>query len=375
MRNFKVIFNQMKAHPVPVTFFIVAFIASSVLISIWTSNIMSIKSLALQKTEGIPENTLSLSVIYKESIDFKEFRDMFDIISNESNITFQKDYIKIDNNTKDDVAIILEYFKKTPIWRYPIIEGRDFVVNEVIDGEKKVLVGKKLLNKIYTEDKVDKIEIKGEEYIVVGVVGKEGKDSPWDNDIYIPMGAAPQSVQMNFSGQKPISFLLKNNIDNPLEDSEELENIVKIKGGIFKKSEIDVKSDIIANYFVENDSLTRLTTLIFVLALINMASTSIYWISERFEEIAIRKAFGVNNKRIIYMLANEIFSICGISFFIVLVLQAIINKFFSISNYSLNLTIQNILSGIAISSIATIITVMIPTYYVLRIRPIELLKN
>ena len=124
------------------------------------------------------------------------------------------------------------------------------------------------------------------------------------------------------------------------------------------------------------EKLGKITLIVFIFAIINMMNISIYWIEDRRREIGIRKAFGIDNAHIAYMLFFEIFSVCLIATVIGLGAQLIINCILGkISNYVLGLTLSNILSGIATSFITSLFTVLIPIIYSLKVKPIEIIKK
>ncbi|MGN0143687.1 MAG: ABC transporter permease [Clostridium sp.] len=331
--------------------------------------------MALQKSEGIPKNTLEVSLAFGKSIDFNEFIDTFKDISEDTNITFEKVAVKIDGK-ENEVPVNFEYFKNKPSWRYPILEGRDYSGQEVIDGEKVVLIGKKLQQYIYEDNGVEKIKIEDEEYVVTGIVGRENKDSPWDEEIFMSIKAVPNMKKIRFNGEKMISILLKNNNNEPMEDCNMLEKKIKNTEGLFQVKELDTRNDILVSNFSDNAKLRKMTLRIYIFAIINMMNISIYWIEERRREIGIRKAFGIDNVHIAYMLFFEIFSLCLISSVIGLGVQFIINCILGkISNYVLELTLCNIISGLATSFITALFTVLIPIIYSLKVEPIEIIKK
>ena len=375
IKNFKILVNQIKSHPVPIILFIISFISMATLISVWTSNVATLKDLALQKTEGSPKNTLSVNASFGENISFEKFIEIFESISENTNITFENVYLDLDNNTEEKKTIVLEYFKKSPQWRYPLISGRDYNEKEVINGDKKVLVGKKIAQAMYNENGIDKINIQSSIYEVVGVVGRKNKETPWDDEIFMSLKSAPETAKIQFSGVKPFTFLIKNSNGQPIEDCNQLRGKISGKLSSFSVKELNEKNDAIANSLAENKNFTEITVIITILVLINMMSISIYWISDRVEEIGIRKAFGMNDKEIIEMLFGELFSICIISFILVLIVQFILNMILDNTKYSLNLTLQNCYSGIVISLISTIVSIILPIYHILKIQPIQVLKG
>lgn len=346
------------------------------IISVWTSNLTQLKDLALQKTEGTPKNTLSVKASFGRNIDFKQFTDTFEDISEDTSITFKNVYLDLGlNNLEDKKEIVLEYFKSVPEWRYPILNGRDYTPQEVINGDKKILIGKNIDKLTYKDNNIKKINIKDTVYEVVGIVGRKNKKTPWDDEIFIPLKSAPENVKIQFAGIRPFSFLIKNNTTQPLKDCQYLKNKITGENASFIEKELDEKDDVVANIFAKNNDFTQITLTITILVLINMMNISIFWIDDRIQEIGIRKAFGMNNKQIIEMLSKELLSICIISILFIFILQLTFSVFIDNTTYQLNLTLQNCYSGIVISLISIIITMILPIYYILRIQPIEVLKG
>lgn len=112
---------------------------------------------------------------------------------------------------------------------------------------------------------------------------------------------------------------------------------------------------------------------LFLFALINTIIISYYWVVVRRREIAIRKAFGASNFRIMSLITLELFELIGIAALLAALTQVVIWRIqgSEVNLYDLVILTLGLLLAIAL---AIFIAMMVPVRYILRIQPSEGVK-
>ena len=113
---------------------------------------------------------------------------------------------------------------------------------------------------------------------------------------------------------------------------------------------------------------------LFLFALINTIIISYYWVTVRRREIAIRKAFGATDLRIIRLMTAELLKLVGASAILALIAQIILGYF---KDNGVNIGDFFILIGVfsAAVTLAIFIAMIVPMRYILRIQPSEGVKS
>lgn len=112
---------------------------------------------------------------------------------------------------------------------------------------------------------------------------------------------------------------------------------------------------------------------LFLFALINTVTISYYWVTVRRREIAVRKAFGASNFRVIGQMTSELLALIGTSAAFAMITQFVI---WAVQGDEINLiefavTAAGFLIGIMI---AVIISMIVPVRLILQIQPSEGVK-
>lgn len=374
----KLIAKQFSRHPIGCPFLMLGYIISLLIISIGTTSIAHMRQLALERTEGMPKNALTISASIDKNINFNQYIQLFLDIKKDSNIIFLGMRSYIDQSKKDEIYnVTCEFFTRDPDWTYPILKGRYYTPNEIQLGMKVVLIGKELDKYTVNVDNKKIIKISGEDYEVVGLIGRNRKETPWDTRIFMPITSIPESSKRDLLGSRSINCIIHNSNTSTMEDYNLIKNnILKIDNkAVISVGELSNRSDVIANSLGSNETLILFSALIFIVSLINSINITSYWINDRKKEIGIMKAFGHTDFNIIYMLIAEMIGINLISCMISLLFQGILGFFTDkVASFSIEMSIENFLVGVIMVIISSLITSIIPIYRSLKIQPIEALK-
>lgn len=270
---------------------------------------------------------------------------------------------------------------------YELDKGRNFSTQEVEYGNHVVLIGKDVVNSLFTskEDPMDKILTIGSgKYKVIGVLKSKGNSMGFsgDNSCIIPLN----NVRQYFS-RPNMPFA----INIMAANSQELESAISEATGTFRiirnisvGEEDDfeiVKSDNLANMLMEKSENIRMGA-IFIGAItllgaaIGLMNIMLVSVSERTREIGIRKAVGANHKTIRNQFLVEALVICqlgglfGVLFSIIL---GNVFSFFVLSGGFVMPWAWTIL-GFSICMIVGLISGLYPAIKASRLDPIEALR-
>lgn len=374
MYYIKLLMKQVKSHPRIIIFLFTAYMISALLISIWTSNSLQLRNEALEKTKGMVDNAVEIQMKFNEKIGFSNIINMIDKINDKTNI--HSEVTSFLDYEKMNISIQLEHFKKEPLWRPSLISGRSYTQEEIEDGNNVVMLGRSLEKFTYKNEGIIYINIQNEPYEVIGILGNKNKTSSWDEAIFMPLKSIPDSMKINFDGERTIRLYLNNEYNLTIEDYKLLDKMVKDINGEINFRELDIKNDIVLTNISNPDKIVFLAVFIYIIALLNIVNINNFWIDDRKEELAIRKAFGMTNIDISFMLFSEIFTISLISTLIGIVIQYIINLFsLELLGASINISFYNFIVGIMLSTITSVIVAIIPIIKMLRLHPVEIFKS
>jgi len=270
---------------------------------------------------------------------------------------------------------------------YELDKGRNFSLQEVEYGNHVVLIGKDVVNSLFTakEDPLDKIiSIGSGKYKVIGLLKSKGNSMGFsgDNSCIIPLN----NVRQYFS-RPDMPFAINVMAGN----AQELEAAISEATGTFRiirnisvgqEDDFDiVKSDNLANMLMEKSENIRMGA-IFIGAItllgaaIGLMNIMLVSVSERTREIGIRKAVGATHKTIRNQFLVEALVICqlgglfGVLFSIIL---GNVFSFFVLSGGFVMPWAWTIL-GFSICMIVGLISGLYPAVKASRLDPIESLR-
>ncbi|WP_333860503.1 ABC transporter permease [Clostridium sp.] len=379
MNLWKLLIKQIKAHPIATIFLIFGYIISIILISFGTSNMVELKQLALERTEGAPKNALVVNLALGKKYSFDKILSIFEGMSEDTSVIFTNIYTYIDSSDSNQLyPISAELFYSKPNWTYPIYSGRYYDVKDIETAAKVTLIGKDLDKYTYKKNYKKYLKIYGEEYEVIGLIGKNKTDTPWDSRVLLPISSIPKMIRSEFETSGVINCILHNNNITPTDDYNMIKrNVLSYNpNAIIQVSELESKNDVIANVVGNNDMLLYISVLIYLISLINSINITSYWINDRKFEIGVRKAFGHTNFNIASLLFLEIILINLVSCLLSLLIQLILNCFTeNILGYTTKVYVTNFIISLIVIFVSSFITSIIPIYKSLKIEPIEVINK
>lgn len=265
-----------------------------------------------------------------------------------------------------------EWFGKESRWRYPLLEGRYYTRKEMLEGKNVALIGKNL--KKYMNDDGKTIDIQGESYEVLGIVGVANQPLEWDMYLFLPILSLPEMGEKQFhsDGGQIIVYSSKKDI---LKQIDKFIDAGKKKWIKFETSEPEALQKRKIS-LIDLDSDFFLITIIVYIAAISQAMAIMgFWIDSMRFEIGIRKAIGHTDLQIGKLIYSEIFTITLLSYVFSIIIQAIINLFVKMaSGVLITLRVENLTIGLIIIIFTSLITSVYPILKSLKVQPTEAMK-
>jgi len=361
-------------------FFILGLVFSMLLVSLGISFSYEHIYAGKNKSDNAPPNG-ELCLISSESskqISANNIKKLFSGMRKETGVIFNNLLIHPDSEEINSYCpLSAEWFVQDNGWHYPLIAGRYYTAEEVKNGVRVVLIGTSHKKNIREKAGKQYIDIYGEAYEVLGVVGIEDQVSLWDNRIFMPCTSLPDEVKADFTFSAA-TFILYNQSGGLLKDQK----VIRRNGNsMFSGFEIEDKGAIQTEDMKE--ALLQSQNPIYSLALMGYFVTLIYainivvfWLEKRRYEIGLRKAFGYTDKDITKLIFGEMVGLSLLSCIIAMVIQvAVWGIAGRIFGYTLKLYFPNIIIALGVVLLTAALTSIWPVLRALRIPPADVLKG
>jgi len=242
---------------------------------------------------------------------------------------------------------------------YNLLEGRFFNVDDFKKNSKVVVIGKKLINNVQTENGKRYIYRGNDKFLVIGIMGKENSDTQYESCILYNL-----NIDL---GEEDMPYLAQGfNLDSVVKSKNNLKNIINV---INRKNNSDtirtVYEDENVNPLIsaiQNSRTVLLNfSLIILCIIISLTRAAVHWIDKIALELGVRRMYGAKN---ILHIAKGYLSVSGVSLVIALIFEKllILGNVLQIQNSSLSkfnmlasvvfiLIIGSIVTGISTLSI------------------------
>ena len=219
----------------------------------------------------------------------------------------------------------------------------------------------------------DRIICRGNELEVTGIVDAE-KTRKAMNRFYLRAEDYFTSFEENLT-MRYVDIYVQSDAEN-----EEYQKIIsKLKDNIAENINtatllpLDNEQGSEVIYSALQDRGTVYSALLYLFSLVNCLTISFYWISVRRREIAIRKAFGANNRLVIKIILTEMFSLFSVALLGALTVQTII---YHVSGGLTNPAeyLRIIMGYLLLLFISTGISLIIPLFVINRVSPLKAVK-
>ncbi len=320
---------------------------------------------------------------------YKEFKDKFGsiaIVGGEgyggSGLTAK--YMERETNQDMSLRGVDENYLKTA--RYEILEGRSIVEDDVNLGRNFAVIGHEAKMRLFpNESAIGKIvTIKKHKYRIIGVYDKVGNSSMGGQDKVVTVPISTLRNHESYLGSLTINIY----VDDPLEIdyiTEEAIGTFRLVRDLWPTDENDfsvTRSDSFVDRAME--SLQVLTVSAQIIALITLLGASVALlnvmlvsVTERTNEIGLRKALGATNKNIRQQFLFEAVTICQLGGLLGIVLGLlagnIVSKFLLKGDFVVPW--MWLFIGVVACFFVGVVSGYYPAYKASKVDPIESLRH
>ncbi len=376
---YEIVKKRIKDTPLTSAFLILGLTLSMLLISMVVSFVSQYMIAKQEKENAIPPNGKQYILSWEHGKSFDTYNDIFAGIREGTGIIVNGIMVHLDDREVNTFSQVSgEWFTRDDEWHYPLSEGRYYTAKEIEEGKKVVLIGKNYKENVYNEDGKDYIDIEKEKYEVIGIVGIKGELSLWDSRIFMPCTAIPKTTDFGNSGTHYISFIMHNKDDGFSKDEEViLKNAIKILGESSFDYIGEIESEDLAGGLINiEDVIFSVAILGYIVSLVYSINIVVFWIENRRKEIGVRKAVGYTNKDIAKLLIAEMIGLCLASCVVALIIQFILWILCgSLLGYNLKIYVSNIVIGLAMVLITSLLISILPVLKMLKIQAVEVLRK
>ncbi|KOR25400.1 ABC transporter permease [Clostridium sp. L74] len=316
----KIFLKELFIKPLNTMFICIGLIISIYCLSIGTSLFNTNFNFLNDKNYIFKENFIA-QFGFKEKISIKDFVSNIEEIDNDNGFLTSK-FILEKGERINYLTGVYNYKNLNNI--YPLLDGRYFTNKESISNEKIALVGSEILDLTYIKNGYKYIDIDGESFQVIGIIGRKTL-SYWGIQIIVPVKSLPKKFYN--SKNENIEIFYPNNMLKQHKYFDDLKNVLKNQN--IDEIRIEkVPQESVLNKVYDNNK-AMYVSLIFsiLLSLISIFTFSTFWSDGLKRNIAIKKILGANNLYIFREVVCQMLILVAISSIIASGLNIITLKF------------------------------------------------
>ena len=295
--------------------------------------------------------------------------------------------LKVGNNSIEGVEVMASSHEFNQIRNFELAAGRYFTEQEMNSGKNHVMIGYDVAMSLYgTLDVIgERMNLGGRKVVVVGVFTKEGEDitgNSMDTGVLMPVNFGRNI--MNVRRADPIIMvkaklgISKSELKDELRGA--MRSIRKLKPRMsddFALNEISVITTALDSLFsvigMAGWVIGGFSILVGGFGIANIMFVSV---KERTKLIGIQKALGAKNNFILlqFLLESVILCVIGgiLGLLLVFTLAATAS---SMSDFSIKLSMENIILGLSVSIIIGIVSGIVPALSAARLDPVEAIRR
>lgn len=322
----------------------------------------------------------------RPQVSLTEFNEMRALLPQVQAIAFTTSFsrtVKNGSNYVDNTSVIGATYDYNQMRKSDIGQGRYFTPYESEHGARVAVIGSTVAEKLFPgEDPVGRdMRIGGTKLTVIGVFAKSGDDMmgmSMDENVLIPLALARNFVNLHWAGTEMV-------IKGP--DGGDAQELKAEVGSIMRRlrrlspqtednfavNEMSILSNQLDNMFRQINFAGGIIGIFSILVGgFGVANIMFVSVKERTAQIGIQKALGARPYFILFQFVFEavILSVVGGAIGLLLIFFGvlIVN---SVSDFTIVLTLGNIILGLAISSVVGAVAGFFPAWSASRMEPVK----
>lgn len=361
--------------------FLFGAVMSILMLAVSTAGMIAFQDMENSRSFSNLEDLYDITIITDIEINKFQMKNIVEKIDN-AGVIFYGLQCPVDGFDKGmSVSTYIEY-SKIDHQTFPVFKGEKFDIDNMINNNDYVMVGKELIDYTYEENGANYINITGQPFAIKAYIGEKRKNHFTNNCLVFNFSSIPDMVWLAKASSNRIQLKLFSPHNKSLENIEIISNEIK---------KLDSKAQIVSEKEnVEQISFLSVfsaltvrggyqfiyyTLLVYIVSVLNSISISTNWINERRYEIGVRKAFGHSHFNIFKMLYSEMLSIFIISGIIASLLYIFLIQLLQNSILrSLSFGIEIFIVSIIMIFVTSFITSLIPVIKTFSIEPKEAMQ-
>jgi len=297
--------------------------------------------------------------------------------------------IEYGSNNLENATIFATSYDLLDVWNLKVINGRYFTESEMRSGSPVAVIGSEISERLFPDlNPVGKtVKVQGHKFLIIGVYAKMGKDMFGTSmDKYLHISAVKSFYMIDVRNRdrgQTICVKANSNVDQN-RFTAELEGIMRSVRRLKPMEENDFalnEVNLISNQFDKFFAVFNLAGWIiggFSILVGGFGIANIMFVSvkERTRIIGIQKSLGAKKYFILLQFIFEaiVLSVIGGIFglFIIYLGTQIVNY---VSEFTITLTVTNIVSGLMISSVIGFIAGFMPARSASRLDPVTAMNS
>lgn len=273
----------------------------------------------------------------------------------------------VEGNVRIDV-VMQEKVKP----RLAMEQGRMPNADEIEEGKPVLAIRSNLQEYVVDKDGKEYINLSGAEYEVVGII--RNKDSNANIMVYgecLDSKMVKHILEMN-----SFKLVMNSESENTYEAYKEIkENLIR-KSPAIEIAAYQRDNNVDALSYAMNNTEASVVLFIYLFSIANCVIISEFWIEQRRVEVAIKKAFGFSNFKLVKDIFREMLINCVLAgtacYFVQLGISKIIGY---ASGYVIKADIKEILLMVVFTIVTTVIIILFPVWQIIRIAPAQAIKS
>lgn len=270
-----------------------------------------------------------------------------------------------------------------------IAEGRFFLKKEIDNGKNVVLIGSDIAKALFPQSNAlgQEVKLNGYPFTVIGVMKEEGAnmfgDNPNDERFIVPYPMFMKLYQVGNKGIQPTIAAKGFDYDDGLYELEgEVTGLMRAKRGLkptedsnFALNRTEYLSDAIGSLFSVMSTVGWIIgSFSMLVGAFGIANIMFVSVKERTNIIGIQKALGAKNYFILFQFLFEAVFLSIIGGLAGLFLVYLIT-FIPLGSLKLALSVENILTGIIVSSAVGVLAGVLPAFSASKLNPVVAIRS